>query len=859
MAGNQVGIDIVARATGFQAEFQKIAASAKTAAASVSSAFGQLRFAAGAIGIPLGITALVSALDSIREKTADGERVLNQLNAVLKATGNSAGLTARGLEQLTSELQSKSIFDDDAIRAAETALLRFRTVQGDVFKDAIRLAPDLAAALGTDLPAAAGALGKALTDPESGMKALKAAGLSLSEQQKDLAARFIESGDKASAQRIVLDELTKSVGGASEADNKGLYGASKRLARAWEDLQKVSGKKIFTDNVQNIDAMTGALGRLSKMAEETNVNFGYLAKNSGALLGLAADVVKTTFNIGQDNKPKREVSGKIGGLPDPAQLAADAAAAEQDRKQREDQAYLDQQRSLKQRVEGAAQANAAVLATTKSFLDRQSALYEAAYARNELATSDFYAQQRQAAQATAQAVIAGLTKQGEAVERLMAAPSTSRDERAGLFTKLQGIAAESDRARIAVKQQILELDIREADAIDKLSTQYAGLAVRLADLGGDRVKAATLGFDQSNADFVARLEAEASSGNEIARMRAASAKEQLDAIRALTIQQAELTNATIDYQMALDKVGNAQERIDIQVRSGALTELEGLRATSELRARSIQQLTEQLALAQRAAEAISAPAARAEALAGIEQMQLALEDLAATGDLVAKKFNEIGQGAFSSFLQELTKGNWKDAIKNAGQNLFDRLNTVVADNLSQKAFGKDGIFSGFGDILGGLFGGKPGETAGAAALTGSASALTASGSVLTTAGATLTASAAALSSAAALMGASSSASSAGGIFGAFSNIFDGGGGGDILTGLQGFATGTPFVPRTQLALIHKGERIIPAAQNRRDAQFGGRQTIHQTVNILPGATAETSRQALRRATDAASYNRRRGR
>jgi len=48
--------------------------------------------------------------------------------------------------------------------------------------------------------------------------------------------------------------------------------------------------------------------------------------------------------------------------------------------------------------------------------------------------------------------------------------------------------------------------------------------------------------------------------------------------------------------------------------------------------------------------------------------------------------------------------------------------------------------------------------------------------------------------------------------------------GSFLSGLiPGFATGTDFVPRTGLALVHQGEKITPAAENR--AGMGGRNIV----------------------------------
>jgi hypothetical protein len=66
------------------------------------------------------------------------------------------------------------------------------------------------------------------------------------------------------------------------------------------------------------------------------------------------------------------------------------------------------------------------------------------------------------------------------------------------------------------------------------------------------------------------------------------------------------------------------------------------------------------------------------------------------------------------------------------------------------------------------------------------------------------------------------------ISGALASAFGGAGGsmaGAAVTGVPGYASGTDYVPRTGLALVHQGERITPAGQN------GGGVTIVQNLNV----------------------------
>ena len=114
---------------------------------------------------------------------------------------------------------------------------------------------------------------------------------------------------------------------------------------------------------------------------------------------------------------------------------------------------------------------------------------------------------------------------------------------------------------------------------------------------------------------------------------------------------------------------------------------------------------------------------------------------------------------------------------------------------------------------------------------------------------------AAYSAAAALstVGSSGGSSGGGSLFGSLLGG-SGGDGADAAIGMAEFASGTDFVPRDMIAMIHEGERITPAKFNVREQQGV---TIHQTVNVPPstsrasgaqtaGAVAGATTQALRR-------------
>ena len=77
----------------------------------------------------------------------------------------------------------------------------------------------------------------------------------------------------------------------------------------------------------------------------------------------------------------------------------------------------------------------------------------------------------------------------------------------------------------------------------------------------------------------------------------------------------------------------------------------------------------------------------------------------------------------------------------------------------------------------------------------------------------------------------------GGMFGSVLGFF----------GLPSFAVGTSYVPREMVAQIHKGERIVPANQNRPGT---GGVTLNSVVNIRSGGKAADTHTVVQKTLDA---------
>ncbi|WP_172822167.1 phage tail length tape measure family protein, partial [Magnetospirillum moscoviense] len=200
--------------------------------------FGDALMATGRTGLiaAAAVGAVGAALVQGVREMESADQSLRRLEAVLKATGAASGLTAGQLAALADEMETGTLATAEGVMDASAVMATFRSVSGDTFTRAIRLAQDLSAVFRQDLSSSATQLGKALEDPIEGISALKRVGVSFSATQKEVIRSLVETGDVAGAQRIVLDALEQQVGGAGAAEAAGLTGAAHHLAAAWGNL-----------------------------------------------------------------------------------------------------------------------------------------------------------------------------------------------------------------------------------------------------------------------------------------------------------------------------------------------------------------------------------------------------------------------------------------------------------------------------------------------------------------------------------------------------------------------------------------------------------------------------------------------
>jgi hypothetical protein len=205
------------------------------------------------------------------DSAIEGQNAVAELEQVLKATGGAAGLTSQELQDMASSLQGVTAFSDETIMSGQAMLLTFRNIGEDTFPRATEAMLDMGAMFG-NVDTAAVQLGKALNDPIAGIGALSRIGIQFTEEQKEMIKNFMETGDVAAAQNIILKEVEMQIGGLAEAMGETFAGKMEILKNRFDEVKETIGLALlpileqlmdrFTDFMPSIEAIGGRIAEV---------------------------------------------------------------------------------------------------------------------------------------------------------------------------------------------------------------------------------------------------------------------------------------------------------------------------------------------------------------------------------------------------------------------------------------------------------------------------------------------------------------------------------------------------------------------------------------------------------------------
>ena len=242
----------------------------------------------------------------------------NLLNTTLQATGAVAWTSAEQLQQMASSIQAVTNFDDTAIEKMQAVLLGFKNIRSDNFERATKAIVDMSAVMGMDLSSAAQAVGKALDDPVNGIDSLRRQGFFFTEEQKKLIKSLLDVGDAAGAQKIILEELESTYGGAAEA-SKNYFS---QLKNSWDDFKQsfgefLNGQEIDVERIldehPNLKLLVDPLGTLLTVMQGEEVNLhspkGLLDAGAKYLPMLNSELKGVLSQIGGSEKFAEWING----------------------------------------------------------------------------------------------------------------------------------------------------------------------------------------------------------------------------------------------------------------------------------------------------------------------------------------------------------------------------------------------------------------------------------------------------------------------------------------------------------------------------------------------------------------------
>ena len=181
--------------------------------------------------------------ESVRA-ASEAEDAERKYEAMRRASNETTGIAIDQMKELAAEIQRTTKHEDDHVVAVAATLLRYNNLKEDVFPRVIRLAADMSEVFGS-LEGAATSLGRSLNDPSAGMRILRMAGVELTDSFKKSIQEMEETGNKAGAMNLILEELEKRFKGVATEMGDTFSGKLAKLSNQFGDIKEDIGSALI--------------------------------------------------------------------------------------------------------------------------------------------------------------------------------------------------------------------------------------------------------------------------------------------------------------------------------------------------------------------------------------------------------------------------------------------------------------------------------------------------------------------------------------------------------------------------------------------------------------------------------------
>jgi len=904
-----LSIDIAANFARFQDALSSIERSTKKSASGMEAAFRGVNNVLGGLGVTLSVGAFASLVKSsidaadhindLSKKTGIAVDVLGGIGFAAAQAGSNLDSVSDALGKLNKTIAEAGSGNKEAIAAFRSLNIEFEDTPKKL-RSADKVLIDLASKFETfaDSPEkAAQALAFFKKSGADMIPLLDDGGDALRqniEYFRKYSGMSQELAEKSDAFNDALGKI-KLLSGAAGNEIAGellptLSQIAAKMIAARESTEGFSGiaKAIGTGFrgitiaanvvIEAIGAVGDHLGALAaiagRFAERDWSGVGNVIKDYANSFGDRVNrVQKFTVDVAMggtadlgaklpkgDKQEEKDAPPRIANGPDPAVVKLAAQIRELER-------LNEREREL--------------FATRNDFLQEY-------YQQDLISINDYYTARAAAADEALNAQVVNIDKE---VALIRARRSKDANEATQNEAKIKDLierrAALQEKAGVDAIRRLNE----QTDATKQLQRAIEDVNTELLEQQGRTGEVAARRFDDRNRQLRQRLETELAAANSrpdadgVTTVRGSRALNTLDKLRDITIAQGKLNELQEVGSRIQSDLAISSERAAIAAQNGSITELESLRQVSDARVQAAVDL-------KAVADAYAEMAVRTENPAIIQrakELQVEVEKLAASADLVRDRFQGVFENGFESLFDKLASGtaSIKDAFKALFSDIASDLSRIAIKDLGQQLFSKEGSLGGVVDFTSKLFGGSPAAPiasaaslasglAGGAVDGGSAAALASLAGVTATTDTAMialttsaTSAALALDAAAAAAAGSAGSSGAGGIIGLFGDFASLAAKGNIYAAgnLVPFANGgVPGVVDTPTLFPMSGgrtglmgeagpEAIMPLGRDKHGQLAVRLLNSHGGESLLPLARDAAGRLAVRPASDSIVHQR----